>query len=37
MLKNIDIEEMQLLANNNKKIKRSFEDIITQWSAIIQQ
>ena len=37
LLKNIDIEEMQLLANNNKKIKRSFEDIITQWSAIIQQ
>lgn len=36
LLKNIDIEEMQLLANNNKKIKRSFEDIITQWHAILQ-
>jgi len=36
LLKNIDVEEMQLLANNNKKIKRSFEDIITQWHAILQ-
>ena len=29
LLKKIDIEEMQLLAVNNKKIKRSFEDTIT--------
>ena len=36
LLKKIDIEEMQLLAQNNKKMKRSFEDTITQWEAILK-
>lgn len=37
LLKDIDIEEMQLLARNNNQIKRAFEDMITKWEAIISQ
>ena len=35
LLKDIDIEEMKLLARNNKEMKRAFEDMITKWEAII--
>ena len=37
LLKDIDIEEMKLLARNNKDMKRAFEDMITKWEAIISQ
>lgn len=37
LLKDIDIEEMQLLARSNNHMKRAFEDMITKWEAIISQ
>lgn len=37
LLKDIDTEELQLLSNANKQIKRAFEDMVTKWSAIIEQ
>ncbi len=37
LLKDIDREEMQLLARSNNQIKRAFEDMITKWEAIISQ
>ena len=37
LLKEIDVEEMQLIANANKTIKRAFEDMVTKWSVIMEQ
>ena len=37
LLKEIDVEEMQLIANANKQIKRAFEDMVTKWSVIMEQ
>ena len=34
LLKDIDLEEMQLMARNNASMKRAFEDMITKWEAI---
>ena len=35
LLKDIDEEEMKLLARNNTQMNRAFEDMITKWEAII--
>jgi hypothetical protein len=37
LLKEIDIEEMQLLAKNNKAMNFSMENLITKWNYIVQK
>jgi len=34
-LKDIDIEEMQLLAKNNKHMNYTMENMITKWNFIV--
>jgi len=36
-LKEIDIEEMQLLANNNKHMNVAMENLITKWNFIVSK
>ena len=35
LLKEIDIEELQLLAKNNKQMNFSMTNLITKWNAIV--
>ena len=35
LLKEIDIEEMQLLAKNNKQMNFAMENLITKWNFIV--
>ena len=37
MLKDIDEEELKLISNANKQIKRAFEDMVTKWGVIMDQ
>ena len=36
LLKDIDIEEMQLLAKNNKQMNFTLENMMTKWNCITQ-
>ena len=36
LLKEIDIEELQLLAKNNKQMNFSLENLVTKWNFIVQ-
>ena len=36
LLKEIDIEEMQLLAKNNKQMNQAMENLITKWNFIVK-
>ena len=35
LLKDIDIEEMQLLAKNNKQMNFTLENMMTKWNCIV--
>jgi chromosome segregation ATPase len=37
LLKEIDIEEMQLLAKNNKQMNFAMENLLTKWNFIVQK
>ena len=37
LLKEIDIEEMQLLAKNNKTMNFAMENLITKWNFIVSK
>jgi len=37
LLKEIDIEEMQLLAKNNKQMNFAMENLVTKWNFIVQK
>jgi hypothetical protein len=37
LLKEIDIEEMQLLAKNNKQMNFAMENLITKWNFIVSK
>lgn len=37
LLKDIDMEELQLLARNNKQMNVALENMVTQWTAIMKE